>query len=103
MVTMFEMQVAQGADTLTPGYYHVEDWDARILVIPQANPGDVHPLSCYTVVLLNEQGVALAQCSWVAAETEKMAEPIRIFRDADVVAEDEPSYQLVRFVRASQC
>jgi hypothetical protein len=103
MVTMFsQQQQAQGADTLKPGHWLIQDWDAGLLVIPQAGQ-EPHPLKSYTVVLLNRQGEAVAQCSWAADDTETFAEPIRILRDGDILPEDEPSYQLVRFVPASQC
>jgi len=102
MVTMFEKELAQGADTLMPGRYHVQDWDAHVLVMPQAPLGGLSVTS-YTVVLLNEQGHALAQCSWAAADTETFAEPIRLLRDHDFEPQDEPSYHAVRYVAACDC
>lgn len=98
MVTMFEKQQAQGAETLKPGCWHIADWAADILVVRQ----HIAPEQ-YTVLLLNDEGNVLAQCSWYAGEGETFAEPIRILRDADILPEDEPSYQIVRYVAANEC
>lgn len=111
MVTMFELDVAQSADIMTPGHWHIQDWDARMLVIPQAGGeplkerGVDDPVSCYTVVLLNERGHALAQCSWESGVTETFAEPLRIMRDEEMLSQNHPygMPELVRYVPASQC
>jgi len=102
MVTMFELEQALGADTLKPGHWLIQDWDAGLLVMPQA-PLAGERVRSYTVVLLNRQGEAVAQCSWAAEPTETFAEPIRILRDADILPEDEPSYQIVRHVAPCDC
>ena len=99
MVTMFEMQVAQGADTLMPGYWYVEDEDARVLVMPQdpIQPDGAPAVAAHTflVVLLNKQGHVLAQCNWAAKPTENFVEPIRVLRDWDI-----PHELVVRMVHS---